>query len=117
MQGDALANAIAADHLELGIPSVLALLPLPSVLDMMSRDMAWTRHLGDAALMQRPEVMNAVQENEAKGLGLWVSAAEHVLKSTHTPVTSEILPWIPPTSMCLHMILWLFLFGPSDTWS
>ena len=60
LKGDALAEAIRADNLEWD-PSVLALLPFPSVLNMMAQDMAWTEQLGNAALTQRAEVMDAVQ--------------------------------------------------------
>jgi hypothetical protein len=60
LTGDALAHAIQDDHLQWD-PSVLSLLPFPSVLDMMARDPAWTQQLGTAVLMQRPEVMDAVQ--------------------------------------------------------
>jgi hypothetical protein len=41
LTGPELAEAIEADHLSWD-PSVLALLPFPSVLDMMASDMAWT---------------------------------------------------------------------------
>jgi hypothetical protein len=60
LQGQALANAITADNLPWD-PSVLALLPFPSVLNMMAQDPAWTQSLGDAVLVQRPDVMDAVQ--------------------------------------------------------
>jgi hypothetical protein len=60
LKGDAMASAIQADHLQWD-PSILGLLPFPSVLDMMARDQAWTEQLGNAVLNQRPEVMDAVQ--------------------------------------------------------
>jgi hypothetical protein len=60
LTGDALAAAIADDHLPWD-PSVQALLPFPSVLDMMASDMAWTQELGNAFLAQQPDVMDAVQ--------------------------------------------------------
>jgi Protein of unknown function (DUF3300) len=60
LHGDALAQAIQADSLPWD-PSVLALLPFPSVLDMMARDPQWTGNLGNAVLNQRPDVMDAVQ--------------------------------------------------------
>jgi len=60
LQGDQLAQAIEADNLPWD-PSVLALLPFPSVLDNMERDMNWTQALGDAVLNARPDVMDAVQ--------------------------------------------------------
>ncbi|MEI9980133.1 MAG: DUF3300 domain-containing protein [Edaphobacter sp.] len=60
LTGDALAQAIQADNLPWD-PSVLALLPFPSVLDMMARDPQWTGTLGNAVLVQRNDVMDAVQ--------------------------------------------------------
>jgi uncharacterized protein DUF3300 len=60
LRGDALANAIKEDNLQFD-PSVMALLPFPSVLSMMAQDISWTRQLGDAVLAQRPDVMDAVQ--------------------------------------------------------
>jgi len=60
LTGDALAQAITADQVPWD-PSVQALLPFPSVLDMMASDMGWTQELGDAVLAQRPDVMDAVQ--------------------------------------------------------
>jgi len=52
--------AIAAANLPFD-PSVQALLPFPSVLDMMANDMDWTAQLGNAVLAQRGDVMDAVQ--------------------------------------------------------
>jgi len=60
LHGDALAHAISEDHLPWD-PSVQALLPFPSVLDMMARDMAWTSQLGNAFMAQQQDVMDAVQ--------------------------------------------------------
>jgi hypothetical protein len=60
LKGDALAEAIQADHLQWD-PSILALLPFPSVLDMMAHDPSWTEQLGNAVLTQDPDVMDAVQ--------------------------------------------------------
>ncbi|MGA2077980.1 MAG: DUF3300 domain-containing protein [Terriglobia bacterium] len=60
LTGDALAQAITADQLPWD-PSVLALLPFPSVLDMMASAPQWTEELGNAVLAQRPDVMDAVQ--------------------------------------------------------
>ena len=65
LKGDALAQAIQDDHLPWDA-SVLALLPFPSVLDMMARDPAWTDQLGNAVLTQHPEVMDAVQRLRRK---------------------------------------------------
>jgi len=60
LTGDALSRAIDEDRLPWD-PSVLALLPFPSVLDMMARDPGWTQALGNAVLVQRQDVMDAVQ--------------------------------------------------------
>jgi len=60
LRGDALADAIRADNLQWD-PSVLALLPFPSVLNMMAQDPTWTEQLGNAVLSQRAEIMDAVQ--------------------------------------------------------
>jgi hypothetical protein len=60
LTGDALAYAIQADNLPWDA-SVLALLPFPSVLDMMARDPIWLQQLGNAVLTQRQDVMDAVQ--------------------------------------------------------
>ena len=60
LQGPALVQAIEEDRLPWD-PSILALLPFPSVLDMMAQDPGWTQTLGTAVLNQRPDVMDAVQ--------------------------------------------------------
>jgi hypothetical protein len=45
---------------------VQALLPFPSVLDMMASDMNWTTDLGNAFLAQQQDVMDAVQRERRK---------------------------------------------------
>lgn len=65
LTGQALADAIQADQLPWD-PSVQALLPFPSVLDMMASDMPWTTAIGNAFLAQQQDVMNAVQQERAK---------------------------------------------------
>ena len=60
LQGDQLEQAIEADNPPWD-PSVVALIPFPSVLDTMDRDPNWTRDLGDAVLESRDAVMDAVQ--------------------------------------------------------
>lgn len=73
LTGDALAQAIQGDPLQWD-PSILGLLPFPTVLDVMARDPAWTQQLGNAVLTQRPEVMDAVQRmrHEARSYGYLV---------------------------------------------
>ena len=65
LSGQALADAIQADQLPWD-PSVQALLPFPSVLDMMASDMGWTTDLGNAFLAQQQDVMDAVQRERRK---------------------------------------------------
>jgi len=60
LTGQALSDAMQADQLPWD-PSVQALLPFPSVLDMMASDMGWTTDLGNAFLAQQQDVMDAVQ--------------------------------------------------------
>ncbi len=60
LTGQALADAIQSDQLPWD-PSVQALLPFPSVLEMMAGDMNWTQQLGNAFLAQQQDVMDAVQ--------------------------------------------------------
>ncbi len=64
LTGQALAAAINADQLPWD-PSVQALLPFPSVLEMMNSDMNWTTQLGNAFLAQPDAVMDAVQRQRA----------------------------------------------------
>jgi len=65
LTGDALARAITEDHLTWD-PTVQALLPFPSVLEMMASDMNWTTELGNAFLAQQNDVMDAVQRMRKK---------------------------------------------------
>jgi Protein of unknown function (DUF3300) len=94
LTGDALAHAIQDDHLQWD-PSVLGLLPFPSVLDMMARDPAWTQQLGNAVLTQRPELMDAVQRmrREARNYGYLV--ANGYVNVVETGGYIEILPLNP----------------------
>ena len=77
LTGMQLTAAIAADRLPWD-PSVQALLPFPSVLDMMASTMPWTQELGEAFLAQRDGVMDAVQRmrQKAKQYGYLQSNAQ-----------------------------------------
>jgi hypothetical protein len=86
LTGQELANAIQQDQVPWD-PSVQALLPFPSVLDMMASDMAWTNDLGNAVLAQRDAVMDAVQRQRA------LSARYGYLK-TNTQVVVTTGPYI-----------------------
>jgi Protein of unknown function (DUF3300) len=56
----ALTASMTADRLPWD-PAVQALLPFPSVLEMMTSNMPWTEELGAAFLAQQTEVMDSVQ--------------------------------------------------------
>jgi len=96
LRGDDLARAITADQLPWD-PSVQALLPFPSVLDMMASDLDWTRSLGDAFLAQRQDVMDAVQRmrQKAKDFGYLRSNDEVVVSGgpyiTIDPVAPDFM--------------------------
>lgn len=60
LTGPALADAIREDALPFDA-SVQALLPFPQVLDYMARNPGWTQALGNAVLVNRAAVMDAVQ--------------------------------------------------------
>src|ERR1700691_6172033 len=64
----ALAGAIEGDQLPWH-PSVQALLPFPSVLEMMAADINWTTDLGNAFLAQQQDVMDAVQRERKTAYG------------------------------------------------
>jgi hypothetical protein len=65
LKGDALTQAMDAANLAFD-PSVQALLAFPSVLDLMNKDLNWTQQLGDATLVQRGDVLDAVQRMRKK---------------------------------------------------
>jgi len=95
LAGDSLARAISEDNLPWD-PSVLALLPFPSILDMMATNISWTRQLGDAVLGQRPDVMDAVQRmrEKAREFGYLQDCPQYrVIFST--PGIIEIVPLNP----------------------
>ena len=95
LRADELSRAMYEDNLPFD-PSVLALIPFPSVLDMMARDPDWTQALGNAVLSQRPDVMDAVQRMRQRAMDdgyLQSSAQDRVV--VEGPGDIEILPVNP----------------------
>jgi Protein of unknown function (DUF3300) len=109
LTGEALARAIADDHLPWD-PSVQALLPFPSVLQMMASDMVWTAELGNAFLDRPQEVMDAVQRlrKQAKDYGYLRSNAQIIVSGG--PYI-EILP-ASPNFICVPFYDPLIVFAP-----
>jgi Protein of unknown function (DUF3300) len=94
LTGDALANAIREDNLPWD-PSVVALLPFPSVLDMIAQDPAWTQQLGSAALSQRKELMDAVQRMRRKAQEFGYLQPNNYVNVVANGGYIEILPATP----------------------
>ena len=83
-----------ADHLQWD-PSILALLPFPSVLDMMARDPAWTQQLGNAVLTQDAEVMDAAQRMRQRARSYGYLAPNSYINVVATGGYIQILPVDP----------------------
>jgi Protein of unknown function (DUF3300) len=95
LTGDALARAIQEDALPWD-PSVLALLPFPSVLDMMAGDMNWTQQLGNAVLANRAAVMDSVQRQRTLALNYgYLTSNSQIRVVNQGPGDIEILPLDP----------------------
>jgi hypothetical protein len=95
LTGDALARAIQEDNLPWD-PSVIALLPTPSVLDIMAGDMGRTEELGNAVLANRAAVMDSIQDQRQKAYNygyLRANPQERVVAGG--PGDIEILPVNP----------------------
>ncbi len=110
LSGNELAAAIQADKLPWD-PSVQALLPFPSVLDMMASDPSWTADLGDAFLNQQPDVMDAVQRERHK-------AYEYGYLRTNAQVVVSVGPYIEilpasPEFICVPYYDPLVVFAPA----
>ncbi|MGJ5817582.1 DUF3300 domain-containing protein [Paludibaculum fermentans] len=110
LTGESLAKAIQEDNLPWD-PSVQALLPFPSVLDMMAGNLFWTRQLGDAVLGQRGDVMDAVQamRQKARDFGYLQNNAQYQV-TDGGPGQIQIVP-VDPGFYCLPVYDPLIVFG------
>ena len=92
---DQLSRAISEDALPWD-PSVLALLPFPSVLDIMGGNMAWTQDLGNAVLSNRAAVMDAIQDQRSRALSYgYLRTTPQYRVVNAAPGDIEILPVNP----------------------
>jgi hypothetical protein len=94
LTAEALAEAIREDNLPWH-PSVIALLPFPSALEVMAQDPAWLHQLGTAVLTQPDEVMDAIQRLRRKALQFGYLRSNNYITVNVTPENIEILPATP----------------------
>jgi hypothetical protein len=90
---DAIAQAAQGDQVPWD-PSVQALLPFPSVLEMMATDMAWTQELGDAFLARPQDVMDAVQRDRQQAVNYGYLRSNNQVRVSTGPYV-EIQPVDP----------------------
>ena len=109
LTGAQLTAAIADDRLPWD-PSVQALLPFPSVLEMMASAMPWTQEIGDAFLAQRADVMDAVQRQRQNARRYGYLKSNGQLMVSQGPYI-EILP-IDPGFICVPYYDPYIVFGP-----
>ena len=95
LKGDALMKAVDGQPWD---PSVKALTQVPTVLDQMAKNLAWTSALGDAAFNQQADVMTAIQKlrQEAKAAGNLKTTKEIkvVQESPQTIVIQQASPQV-----------------------
>lgn len=110
LTGQNLAGAISQDNPPWDL-SVQALLPFPSVLDMMATNVFWTRQLGDAVLWQRDAVMDAVQRmrQKAQNFGYLQDSPQYRVV-TEGPGLIQIVP-VDPAFYFLPVYDPLVVFG------
>jgi len=80
LEGEALEKAAAEQEWD---PSVTALVYFPQVLDFMSKNLDWTKDLGDAVLAQQPDVTAAIQKlrREAQAAGNLQSTEQQTVET------------------------------------
>jgi hypothetical protein len=74
---------------------VLALLPMPQVLNMMAGDPGWTQALGNAVLTQSPAVMDSVQRMRQQALAYGYLQNGPYVRVINEPGNIQILPVNP----------------------
>ncbi len=81
LQGDDAVRAVEGEDWD---PSVTSLLAFPDVLQRMDQDPQWTQALGDAFLMQEPQVMQEIQVLRSRA-----QAAGQLYSDSHLRVADE----------------------------
>src|SRR5205085_4790184 len=94
LQSYELANAISQANLPFD-PSIQALIPFPTVLDMLASDPNWTNELGNAVLVQRSDVMDAIQVMRRRAESYGYFRSNDRMRVIATSAAVEILPYDP----------------------
>ena len=93
LTGEALAKAVDQQSWD---PAVKALTQFPSVLDDLSKNLAWTSALGEASATQQQDVMAAVQRMRAKALAAGnLQSGPQIKVEQQAPQTIVIQPANP----------------------
>jgi hypothetical protein len=81
LQGEALANAVAAQPWD---PSVQSMAAFPDLVTFLAENSDWTTELGDAFIAQESDVMNAVQRmrQRAESTGNLQTTDQQIVKKT-----------------------------------
>ncbi len=94
LRGDQLADAMYQANLPFD-PAVQAIIPFPSVLQMMASDLNWTSELGNAVLADRPGVMDAVQRMRRAAAQYGYLRSNDQTRVYNTGSAVEIVPTDP----------------------
>ena len=94
LTGQQLANAIQNDQLGFD-PSVQALLPFPSVLQMMAGDMDWTVSIGNAFMSEGPLLQDAVQRMRGRAYDNGYLRSNNQIAINRNGPWTEIAPLDP----------------------
>ena len=112
LQGTALTDAAQNQTWD---PSVQALVPFPSVLSMMDKNLSWTTDLGNAFLAQEQDVMDAIQRQRqsAQSSGnLNSNAQQTVDRSTEDGKTVYVIQPAQPEVIYVPVYNPVVIWGP-----
>lgn len=94
LKGQQLTDAVVQANLPYD-PSVISLIQFPAVLEKLSHDLDWTNALGNAVLIQRGDVMDAVQRMRRKAEQAGNLKTGPEIKVVSSPTVIEIQPTNP----------------------
>jgi hypothetical protein len=94
LKGQQLTDAVVKANLPYD-PSIISLIQFPTVLDKLSQQLDWTTSLGNAFLIQRGDVMDAVQRLRRKAEKMGNLKSSEQIKVVSSPTIIEIQPANP----------------------